>query len=119
MAGVDPLGGVLEEHVALWARGMEAAGLAPATVGRRLASVSSWYRWLVGGGHMQVNPAANLPRPNIDPDTSLTPGLTREQALAMLHAADRAKGPQAARNGRSSRSTCTPASGSASLSARM
>ena len=98
MAGVDPLVGVLEEHIALWARGMEAAGLAPATRARRLAAVSSWYRWLVRGGHVQVNPAANLPRPNIDPDTSLTPGLTRAQALALLDAADRARGPQAPRN---------------------
>ena len=45
-AGLDPIGGVRQQHVALWARVMEAAGLAPATVARKLATVSSWYDWL-------------------------------------------------------------------------
>ena len=98
MLGVDPLGGVLEEHVALWARGMETAGLSATTVARRLAAVSSWYRWMIRNGHVTGNPAANLPRPHVDPDTSMTPGLTKEQALAMLEAADKATGPQAPRN---------------------
>src|SRR5579859_3626661 len=56
LAGVSPLDAG-EEHVALWARGMEAAGLAPATVARKLSSVSSWYKWLARHGHVPVNPA--------------------------------------------------------------
>lgn len=96
--GLNPLGQVLEEHVAVWVRGMEAAGLAPATVARRMAAVSSWYTWLARNGHVAVNPAAHLQRPYVDPDISSTPGLTREQALAMLAAADSADGPQAMRN---------------------
>lgn len=96
--GLDPLGLVLEEHVALWARGMEAAGLSPATVARKVSAVSSWYAWLVRGGHATANPASNLDRPYVNPDISKTPGLTKDQALTMLAAAGAATWPQAARN---------------------
>ena len=97
--GVDPLGAVLEEHVALWARGMEAAGLAPATVARRMAAVSSWYAWLTRHKHVAANPAAELARPYVDPDISKTPGLTKQQALALLAYADTMATPQGPRNG--------------------
>ena len=96
--GLDPLHGVQEEHVALWARGMEAAGLSAPTVARKLCAVSSWYTWLRKHGHVQDNPAEDLDRPYVNPDISKTPGLTKDQALALLAAADSADWPQAARN---------------------
>lgn len=97
--GVDPLGADLnEEHIGLWARGMEAAGLSPATVARKLSAVSSWYTWLVRRKVVAANPAEWMDRPEIDPDTSKTPGITREQAMALIRAADTAAGKQAARN---------------------
>jgi hypothetical protein len=40
---------------------------------------------------------ASLPWPAVDYDTSATPGLTRDQAVALLDAADADAGPQAAR----------------------
>lgn len=95
--GIDPLA-IRQEHLGAWARGMEAANLTPATVARKLAAVSSWYSWLAEEGHLEVNPVKKLPRPELDPDTSKTPGLTRDQALKMLAAADAASTPQAARN---------------------
>jgi site-specific recombinase XerD len=96
-AGIDPLGAVREEHVAVWARGMESAGLSAPTVARKLSAVSSWYGWLKRNGHVAVNPAAELARPYVDADTSKTPGLTKAQALALLAAADGARGPQGKR----------------------
>ena len=96
--GLDPLHGVQEEHVALWARGMEAAGLSAPTVARKLCAVSSWYTWLRKHGHVPDNPAEDLDRPYVDPDSSKTPGLTKDQALAMLAAADTAPWPQTPRN---------------------
>jgi len=94
--GAGPLSAA-EPHAAGWARRMEADGLAAATVGRRLAAVSSWYAWLARNGHAAGNPAEFLARPEVDQDTSSTPGLTRDQALGLLAAADRARGPQRAR----------------------
>jgi integrase/recombinase XerD len=94
--GADPLGAT-EALTAGWARRMEADGLAASTVARRLSSVSSWYTWLVRQDRVAVNPAACLARPEVDRDTSTTPGLTRDQALALIAAADEARGPQQAR----------------------
>ncbi|HZR50141.1 MAG TPA: tyrosine-type recombinase/integrase [Streptosporangiaceae bacterium] len=96
--GIDPLAGVSQEHIGAWARTMEAAGLSGATVARRLAAVSSWYAWMREQGHVPANPAEGLARPQLDADTSTTPGLTKDQALRMLSAADSARWPQAVRN---------------------
>jgi integrase/recombinase XerD len=97
-AGADPVGGVTEDHVALYARALDAAGLSPASAARKLAAIGGWYAWLTRRGHITTNPAADVSRPTVDPDTSTTPGLEREQARAMLAAADCADGPQQARN---------------------
>jgi len=94
--GTDPLSAT-EPLVAGWARRLEAEGMAASTVGRKLAAVSSWYTWLTRNGHADGNPAEYLARPEVDRDTSSTPGMTRDQALALLAAADRARGPQRAR----------------------
>jgi integrase/recombinase XerD len=96
-AGVDPVGGVTEDHVAVFARALDAAGLSPASAARKLSAVSGWYAWLARRGYIPATPAADIERPAVDPDASTTPGLTRAQALAVLAAADRARGPQQAR----------------------
>jgi len=38
---------VTADHVRAWQEAMEAAGLAPATIGQRLAAVSSFYSWVI------------------------------------------------------------------------
>ena len=43
---IDPLT-ARRPHVDPWARSLETSGLAPRTVARRLAAVSSWYGFLV------------------------------------------------------------------------
>jgi site-specific recombinase XerC len=59
--------------------------------------VSSFYAWCVRRGHAQANPVAGLARPTVDYDASTTPGLTRDQAVALLTTADGDAGPQAMR----------------------
>ena len=92
--GTDPLA-VTEPDTAYWARHLEAGGLSASTVARKLSAMSSWYQWLVRNGHMEKNPADNLARPEVDRDTSTTPGLTKDQALALIAAADQRQGPAA------------------------
>ena len=94
---MHPVTGVTGLHVARYARQLSAAGLAPASAARRLAAISSWYTWLARRRHITASPAADLPRPRRSPPTTPTPALTRCQALALLHAADTAPGPQRAR----------------------
>ena len=95
--GVDPVTGVTGLHVARYARRLQAAGLSPASAARKLAAVSSWYAWLARRGHITASPAAGIARPRAAPHTPPGPGLTRAQALALVHAADQATGPQRAR----------------------
>ena len=94
---VHPVTGVTVLHVARYARQLDAAGLSPASAARKLAAVSGWYAWLAQRGHIAASPAAGIARPRADPDSSPTPALTRDQALALVHAADTAPGPQRAR----------------------
>ena len=95
--GVHPVTGVTGLHVIRYARQLDAAGLSPASAARKLAAVSGWYVWLVQRGHIAASPAAGVERPKGTSGTPATPALTRDQALALLHAADAAQGPQRAR----------------------
>jgi integrase/recombinase XerD len=95
--GVHPVTGVSGLHVAMYARQLDAAGLAPASAARRLTAVSGWYAWLAGRGHIAVSPAAGIARPRCPSVSLAAPGLNRDQALKLLRAADRAPGRQRAR----------------------
>jgi len=95
--GVHPVTGVTGLHVARYARQLDAAGLSPATAARKLAAVSGWYAWLARRGHITASPAAGIARPRAGPGRPPAPALTPDQALALLHAADTAPGPQRAR----------------------
>jgi integrase/recombinase XerD len=73
-------------HIDAYARTLEQAGRAHATVRRRLAVLSSFYRYAVTEGVMAVNPLAHVRRPPAD-DTSTTLGLDRGEAVRFLDAA--------------------------------
>jgi integrase/recombinase XerD len=96
-SGVHPVTGVTGVDVARYARQLDAAGLAPASVARKLAAVSGWYDWLAQRGHISSSPATGLERPRVHPDTPAPSALTPDQALALVHAADSVQGPQRAR----------------------
>lgn len=95
--GVHPVTGVTGVHVARYARKLDAAGLSPASAARKLAAVSGWYDWLARRGHIAVSPAVGIARPKVRRDQPATPGLTRQQALALVRAADADPGPRRAR----------------------
>jgi integrase/recombinase XerD len=95
--GLHPVTGVSGLHVAMYARQLDAAGLAPASVARRLAALAGWYAWLTARGHIAVSPAVGIARPRSAADAPAAPGLSRDQAVALLRAADAAPGPQRAR----------------------
>ena len=94
---VHPVTGVTALHVARYARKLHAAGLSPASTARKLTAVAGWYAWLARRGHIAASPAAGISRPSARPRTTPAPALTRDQALALVHAADTAPGPQRAR----------------------
>jgi site-specific recombinase XerD len=60
--------------------------LARATVARKLASLSSWYGYLLDAGKVVTNPVARVRRPKIDRQ-SPTVGMTDVEATAVIRAA--------------------------------
>jgi site-specific recombinase XerD len=96
-AGVHPVTGVTGLHVAVYARQLSAAELSPSSAARKLAAVAGWYAWLERRGHIPASPAVGIARPHRTLAPSATPGLTAEQALSLVHAADTAPGAQRVR----------------------
>jgi integrase/recombinase XerD len=62
------------------------APLAQRAVARRLAAVSSWYRYLVAEELRSDSPAEHVRRPKV-PDRGETPGLTRDELRRLSQAA--------------------------------
>jgi len=62
--------------------------LAPASLARRLAALSSWYAYLHDAGVIDHNPMLRVRRPRIDTQHTTTVGMTRTETLAVLRAAE-------------------------------
>lgn len=84
--GTDPLH-ARRGHLDGWARTLEASGLAKRSVARRLASMSSWYSYLVAEGVVANSPTEHVRRPPI-PDKGETPGLAKDELQRLLAAAE-------------------------------
>lgn len=67
-----PLLATSESLINAWRDHLNSTGLAPSTVKRRLAAVSSLYRYMVRRGLLEKNPAQYAPRPKVDPDRVVT-----------------------------------------------
>jgi integrase/recombinase XerD len=80
-------------HVDLYVRAQLAAGGASSSVNRRLSALSSFYRHAAAHGLIPGNPTVGVRRPKVDPDHTATVGLDRDQARALLAAADADPGP--------------------------
>lgn len=86
--GVDPVNPPTAA-ADLYMAELKASGLARATIGRRVAAVSSWYTYLVREQVAMVNPFDGAERPRTDTTASATRGLSRRQVTAVLaHAAE-------------------------------
>jgi integrase/recombinase XerD len=84
-------------HVDLWAATWLDAGAAASSVRRRLSALSSFYRYCAAHDLAGRIPTQGVARPVVDPDYTATVGLDRDQARALVAAADADTGPQALR----------------------
>lgn len=75
-------------HVDLWVHQQQAAGVAASTITRRLSALSGFYRHAAAADLITHSPTTGVTRPAIDPDYTATIGLNREQARALIAAAD-------------------------------
>lgn len=80
--GLDPLAVRLPE-VTMYAVALADTPLSAKTRARRLASVSSWYRFLVRAGVLDANPAADVERPRYDRRHSPTSSVNQAEATTM------------------------------------
>jgi integrase/recombinase XerD len=85
------LGKAIEEasrlDVEAWISTLRDAGMAPATVNRKVSAVRSYLRLLLDEGIIARNPANHARTPTVAAESS-TPGLSKEEARAMLAACD-------------------------------
>jgi integrase/recombinase XerD len=89
--GLDPLA-AQRPHIAAWSRVMEAEGLRPTTIARRLASLSSLYAYGVSAEVLPANPVKDVRRPATgEAHVALTPSLSREEVAALLNVAQTPK----------------------------
>ena len=72
------------EHVDLFRHSLTGAS---STVARKLSAVSSFYSYAGSAGRVTANPAALVKRPKVASDAGSTPGMTDQQAQALLDAA--------------------------------
>jgi site-specific recombinase XerD len=84
-------------HVDLWVTGQLGQGAEAASVRRRLSALSSFYRYCAAHDLVGRIPVAGVARPVVNPDYTATIGLDRDQARALVAAADADRGPQALR----------------------
>lgn len=90
---IDPLQ-AKRRHVDVYSNYLESEGLIPATIARKLSSISSWYKYLIHEEVLDRNPV-DSERPTVERDISQAVGLSADEAAAFLDAAD-ADGPRTA-----------------------
>lgn len=81
-------------HVDLWVSVQLAGGAADSTVRRRLSALSGFYDHLARHDLVDHQPVAGVERPKAEDDDTDTIGLSREQARALLEAAESDRGRQ-------------------------
>ena len=74
---------VERSHLELFGRSLEARGLMPSTVARRLSALTSFYRYCEQEGHVERSPATHVRRPRVD-NESRTLGLDRNELSAFM-----------------------------------
>jgi site-specific recombinase XerD len=84
-------------HVDLWAATWLDAGAAASSVRRRLSALASFYRYCAAHDLIGRVATDGVARPVVDPDYTATVGLDRDQARALVAAADADTGAQALR----------------------
>jgi len=82
----DEFRDVARAHIIAWRGTLEARELAPATIRRKLAAVSSLFDHLCNENAVAHNPVGGVKRPSVDNNEGKTPALSDEQARTLLKA---------------------------------
>src|SRR3989338_4030798 len=66
LLGDKPVASVTKDLVRSYLAQMNAQGLSKRTVGRRMAALRTFFRYLVREGHVEKNPLASVRNPKLD-----------------------------------------------------
>jgi site-specific recombinase XerD len=77
---------VMRAHVIAWRKDMQARGLSPASIRRKLSSLSSLFDYLCERNAVSGNPVDGVKRPMANGNEGSTPALGDAQALKLLDA---------------------------------
>jgi len=86
----DELRYVNRAAVVAWKRELETSGAKPATIRRKLASLTSLFAHLVSRQLLPENPCREISRPRVNSRQGKTPAFSQRQARALLDAPDAA-----------------------------
>lgn len=75
-------------HVDTYSRLLDVNGSSPATILRKISAISSLYIYMIREEVTERNPAKWATRPSVDMHVSNTVGLSEDEALALIRAAD-------------------------------
>lgn len=78
---------VTRTHLDIFTRLQEKTTGSNASVARRLAAISAFYRFLLLDEVIEKSPASYIRRPPVDPDFTATEALTQREAIRLLDAA--------------------------------
>lgn len=78
---------VTRTHLDIFTRLQEQTTGSNASVARRLAAISAFYRFLLLDEVIEKSPASYIRRPPVDPDFTATEALTQREAIRLLDAA--------------------------------
>jgi len=82
----DEFRDVARAHIIAWRGTLEARELAPATIRRKMAAVSSLFDYLCNANAVESNPVAGVKRPTEGANEGKTPALSDAQARVLLKA---------------------------------
>jgi len=85
---------VQRAHVLAWSDSLDKRSLAPATIRRKLSTITSFFEYLCSKNSIERNPVHGVPRPSSETNRGKTPALSKEEAKSLLEAppADTLKG---------------------------
>lgn len=79
---------VTRSHLIAWRDSLEAKGLSPATVRRKLSALSSLFDYLCNENAVTHNPVTGIERPNEGSNEGKTPAISDAQARALISKPD-------------------------------
>ena len=77
---------VTRAHLLAWRADLEHRGMAPATIRRKLAALTSLFDYLCDQNAITHNPVKGVKRPNVESNEGKTPALSDDQARILLAA---------------------------------